>query len=91
MRHETSLQIGLLTSDAKSIVTATTGFAPATSSRHHPRRSEKDQSVGALDVAPDKGLILISARRSRGSDHWDADEYDVRLGEANPASAPMSF
>jgi len=30
-------------------------------------------------------LTLVRASRSRGGDHWDADDYDVRLGEAGGA------
>jgi hypothetical protein len=26
-------------------------------------------------------LFLVSARKSRGADHWDKDDYDVRLGD----------
>ena len=28
-------------------------------------------------------LVLVSARKSRGGDYWDNDDYDVRLGEAS--------
>ena len=28
-------------------------------------------------------LALVSARKSRGADHWDKDDYDVRLGDAS--------
>jgi hypothetical protein len=28
-------------------------------------------------------LVLVSARKSRGADHWDKDDYDVRLGDGN--------
>jgi hypothetical protein len=27
----------------------------------------------------DAKLVLVSARKSRGSDYWDNDDYDVRL------------
>ncbi|MGB9410570.1 MAG: hypothetical protein WCB26_05050 [Pseudolabrys sp.] len=27
-------------------------------------------------------LVLVSARKSRGGDHWDKDDYDVRLARA---------
>jgi hypothetical protein len=27
-------------------------------------------------------LFLVSARKSRGADHWDKYDYDVRLGDA---------
>jgi hypothetical protein len=27
----------------------------------------------------DTQLVLVSARKSRGADHWDKDDYDVRL------------
>ena len=27
-------------------------------------------------------LVLVSARKSRGGDHWSLDDYDVRLGNA---------
>ena len=30
-------------------------------------------------------LVLVSARKSRGADHWDKDDYDVRLGDASGA------
>ena len=30
-------------------------------------------------------LALVSARKSRGADHWDKDDYDVRLGDASGA------
>ena len=33
----------------------------------------------------DAKLVLVSARKSRGADHWAKDDYDVRLGEANGA------
>jgi hypothetical protein len=26
-------------------------------------------------------LVLVSARKSRGADFWDKDDYDVRLGD----------
>jgi hypothetical protein len=28
-------------------------------------------------------LVLVLARKSRGADHWDRDDYDVRLGDGN--------
>jgi hypothetical protein len=28
-------------------------------------------------------FVLISARKSRGADHWDKDDYDVRLGDGS--------
>ena len=28
-------------------------------------------------------LVLVSARKSRGADHWDKEDYDVRLGDAS--------
>ena len=31
----------------------------------------------------DAKLVLVSARKSRGADYWDKDDYDVRLGEAS--------
>jgi hypothetical protein len=31
----------------------------------------------------DLQLVLVSARKSRGTDHWDKDDYDVRPGDAN--------
>jgi hypothetical protein len=27
----------------------------------------------------DTQFVLVSARKSRGADHWDKDDYDVRL------------
>ena len=27
-------------------------------------------------------LVLLSARKSRGADHWSKDDYDVRLDDA---------
>jgi len=29
----------------------------------------------------DRELVLVSARKSRGSNHWDKDDYDVRRGD----------
>ena len=29
----------------------------------------------------DTHLVLVSARKSRGADHRDKDDYDVRLGD----------
>ena len=31
----------------------------------------------------DAKLVLVSARKSRGADYWDKDDYDVRLGDAS--------
>ena len=31
----------------------------------------------------DAKLVLVSARNSRGTDHWDRDDYDVRLGDGS--------
>ena len=31
----------------------------------------------------DTTLVLVSARKSRAADHWDKDDYDVRLGDAS--------
>ena len=31
----------------------------------------------------DTQLVLVSARESRVGDHWDKDDYDVRLGDAS--------
>ena len=31
----------------------------------------------------DVKLVLVSARKSRGADSWDKDDYDVRLGDAS--------
>jgi hypothetical protein len=28
-------------------------------------------------------LVLESARKSRGTNHWDKDDYDVRLGDGS--------
>src|SRR5215510_926967 len=28
-------------------------------------------------------LVLVSARKSRGSDFWGGDDYDVRLGDGS--------
>jgi hypothetical protein len=33
----------------------------------------------------DAKLVLVSARKSRGEDQWDKDDYDVRLGDTNGA------
>jgi hypothetical protein len=36
----------------------------------------------------DVPLVLVSARKSRGSGQWDKDDYDVRLGNGSgPVSA----
>ncbi len=29
----------------------------------------------------DRELVLVAARKSRGSNHWDKDDYDVRRGD----------
>jgi len=31
----------------------------------------------------DAKLVLVSARKSRGADHWGKDDYDVRLADAS--------
>jgi hypothetical protein len=31
----------------------------------------------------DANLVLLSARKSRGADHWVKDDYDVRLGDGS--------
>jgi hypothetical protein len=31
----------------------------------------------------DTQLVLVPARKSRGADHWDKDDYDVRLGDGS--------
>ena len=33
----------------------------------------------------DAQLVLVSSRKSRAGDHWDKDDYDVRIGDANGA------
>ena len=33
----------------------------------------------------DTKLVLVSARKSRGADFWEKDDYDVRLGDASGA------
>jgi hypothetical protein len=33
--------------------------------------------------AKDTKLVLVSARKSRGADHWDKYDYDVRLGDGS--------
>ena len=32
-------------------------------------------------MSNDRELVLVSARKSRGSNHWDNDDYDVRRGD----------
>jgi hypothetical protein len=43
----------------------------------------------------DTQLVLVSARKSRGVDHWKKDDYDVRLGAAERTPTryeiPLSF
>jgi len=34
----------------------------------------------------DAKFVLVSARKSRVGDHWDKDDYDVRLGDASRTS-----
>jgi hypothetical protein len=34
----------------------------------------------------DTQFVLVSARKSRGADHWDKDDYDVRLGDGSGSS-----
>src|SRR5262245_6946070 len=31
----------------------------------------------------DTQLFLVSGRKSRGADHWDKNDYDVRLGDGS--------
>ena len=31
----------------------------------------------------DTQLVVVSARKSRGADHWYKDDYDVRLGDGS--------
>jgi hypothetical protein len=31
----------------------------------------------------DAKLVLLSARKSRGADHWDRDDFDVRSGDTS--------
>ena len=31
----------------------------------------------------DTQFVLVSARKSRGADHWDKDDYDVRHGDGS--------
>ena len=39
----------------------------------------------AISEINDAQLVLVSARKSRGTGHWDRDDYDVRLGnESGP-------
>ena len=42
----------------------------------------KNVDCGEFHAADYRRFFLVSARRSRGSGHWDADDYDVRLGDA---------
>jgi hypothetical protein len=35
----------------------------------------------AYSDVTDTQLVLVSARKSRGADHWHKDDYDVRLGD----------
>jgi hypothetical protein len=28
-------------------------------------------------------FVLVSARKSRGEDHWDKDDFELRLGDAS--------
>jgi hypothetical protein len=37
--------------------------------------------AGEMTTSLDENLVLVSARKSRGADHWDKDDYDVRLGD----------
>ena len=32
-------------------------------------------------MSNDRELVLVAARKSRGSNHWDKDDYDVRRGD----------
>jgi hypothetical protein len=36
-----------------------------------------------MTTSLDENLVLVSARKSRGADHWDKDDYDVRLGNGS--------
>jgi len=37
-------------------------------------------------MSNDRELVLVAARKSRGSNHWDKDDYDVRCG---PIEGPV--
>ena len=39
----------------------------------------------------DAQLVLVSARKSRSADHWDKDDYDVRLSDASGAVVGRNY
>ena len=42
-------------------------------------------------MSNDRELVLVSARKSRGSNHWDEDDYDVRRGNIEGAVVGRIF
>ncbi|MGB3658037.1 MAG: hypothetical protein WBA14_08920, partial [Pseudolabrys sp.] len=36
-----------------------------------------------FDIDRGRRRVLVSARKSRGADYWDNDDYDVRLGDGS--------
>ena len=50
----------------------------------HSKQRELRCSVSERPVN-DTQLFLVSARKCRGADHRDKDDYDVRLGDASGA------
>jgi hypothetical protein len=46
------------------------------------RQRQRERPMVHSEVKETK-LVLVSARKSRGADHWDKNDYDVRLGDGN--------
>ena len=46
------------------------------------QRGQREPLMAHSEVIETR-LVLVSARKSRGADYWDKDDYDVRLGNAS--------
>src|SRR5262249_8452331 len=47
--------------------------------------------AGEMTSSLDENLVLVSARKSRGADFWNKDDYDVRLGDASGTSSRSHY
>jgi hypothetical protein len=49
------------------------------------KRRQRPVLTMAHSEVNDAKLVLVSARKSRGADYWDNDDYDVRFGDVSGA------
>jgi hypothetical protein len=47
----------------------------------NPKMPAATRAIDGTSEANDTQLVLVSARKSRRGEHWDKDDYDVRLGD----------